>query len=506
MSRRIGVILSYILMIFEVLSTLLLTPFIIRTLGQAEYGVYKLVAAVNAYLLLLDLGVGNAVTRYIAKYRISGDREKERQFLGVATVFYGVVAIIAVVVGSGLVAIFPTAFARGLSASEIRLGQTLLGITMLNSAISLGTAAHNNILIAYERFAISRGMSIIQILVRMGLTCLTLSLGYGSVGIVLINLLTTVCCRGFFVGYVLRQLKLRPLFRGIEFSFVKEIVAYSSLILVQMIATQLNATVDQILIGSLVNASAVILAVYGVGTQIVQYYQSIGSAFGGVLMPGVVRLVEGGASAKELTNEMIRVGRITFIMLVMIWCGFAVFGKEFICLWAGNENREAYGVALILMSVYTFILSEAIGTQILWAKNLHKEQAILKIVIVLINVLLTIVLIKWNPLIGATIGTFCSLMLGDVGVMNWIFRKQLKIDLVYYYHELLRGIVPCAFITVIAGIIIRRLLPSGWIWLCVKLLCIVVIYGIVMLKFGMSSYERKLVLSIVNRAKVRRNN
>ena len=67
MTRKIGVILSYVLMLIEVLSTLILTPFIIRTLGQAEYGVYKLVIAINAYLLLLDLGVGNAIIRYIAK-------------------------------------------------------------------------------------------------------------------------------------------------------------------------------------------------------------------------------------------------------------------------------------------------------------------------------------------------------------------------------------------------------------------------------------------------------
>ena len=53
--RKTGVILSYILMIAEVLSTLLLTPFIIRTLGQSEYGVYKLVGVVSTYLLLLDL-------------------------------------------------------------------------------------------------------------------------------------------------------------------------------------------------------------------------------------------------------------------------------------------------------------------------------------------------------------------------------------------------------------------------------------------------------------------
>ena len=86
--------MSYILMIFEVLSTLLLTPFIIRTLGQAEYGVYKLSAAINAYLLLLDLGVGNAVTRYVAKYRVEGNKEQGRKFFGVATLFYLGIAII----------------------------------------------------------------------------------------------------------------------------------------------------------------------------------------------------------------------------------------------------------------------------------------------------------------------------------------------------------------------------------------------------------------------------
>ena len=59
MNRKIGVILSYIAMVFEVLSTLLITPFMLRTLGQSEYGVYKLSSSITAYLLLLDLGVGN---------------------------------------------------------------------------------------------------------------------------------------------------------------------------------------------------------------------------------------------------------------------------------------------------------------------------------------------------------------------------------------------------------------------------------------------------------------
>ena len=185
MSRKTGVLLSYILMIFEVLSTLLLTPFIIRTLGQAEYGVYKLAAAINAYLLLLDLGVGNAVTRYIAKYRVNKQKDQERKFLGVALLFYILIAIIAVLLGVVIVIIFPKAFAKGLSETEIVLGQRLLSITMINSAFVLGTTAYNNVIIAYERFDISKGASIIQVVFRMLLTYIALKMGAGSIGILM---------------------------------------------------------------------------------------------------------------------------------------------------------------------------------------------------------------------------------------------------------------------------------------------------------------------------------
>lgn len=502
MSRKIGVVLSYVLMIFEVLSTLLLTPFIIRTLGQAEYGVYKLVAAINAYLLLLDMGVGNAVIRYIAKYRVSGEVEKERQFLAVATIFYGAVAVVALILGGVLIAVFPTAFANGLNTGEILLGQKLLAITMLNSAVTLGTATYNNVLIAYERFAVSRITSIIQIIVRMILTYAILVAGWGSIGIVTINLIMTVLDRAFFVWYVLGSIKLRPQFKNIQFAFVKEIVTYSSFILLQMIATQVNSSVDQILIGSLVKASATVLAIYGVGTQIVQYFQSIGTAFTSVLMPGVVKLVERKASPDELTEEMIRIGRIVFMVLVLIWCGFVICGKEFIVLWAGKENVAAYTVTMILMPAYIFTLTESVGTQILWAMNEHKEQSILKIAVVLLNIVLTAFLVKWNPLIGATIGTFISLMIGDVVVMNLIFKKKLKIKLAYYYIGIFKGIIPCIGISFAVGAFVKCFLPTGWEWLFLKLAIIVGVYGISMIKFGMSNYERKLTISIFEKIKL----
>ena len=500
MNRKAGVIMSYILMIFEVLSTLLITPYLIRELGQAEYGVYKLVAAITAYLLLLDLGIGSATTRYIAKYRVDKDIENERKFLGVSIIYYSLIAAITIVIGIFLIMIFPNAFGKGLNASEIVLGQKLLIITIINAAVTLATAQFNNIIIAYERYTVSKGASIIQIIIRMLLTIIVLKLGMKSLGVVTINLIMTILCRAFFVLYVLFGFKLFPKFKGIKLNFIKEIVAYSSLILLQMVATQINSSVDQILIGSLVKSSAVILAVYGVGTQIVQYYQSIGSSFTGILMPGIVKMTERNASIEEITNEMIKIGRIILLVLGLIWGCFLINGHHFIILWAGESNKQAYFVTIILMTAYLFVLTESIGTQILWAKNEHKEQAILKITIVLLNIVLTILLIKWNPLIGATLGTFMSLMLGDVVVMNVIFYKKLKLNLFNYYKGLFKGIVPAMIISIFFGFISLNIFSNiAWVSFLINIIIMCSTYMICLLAFGMNDYEKLLIKSVIRK-------
>ena len=128
-------------MIVEVVSAMLFTPFLIRMLGQSQYAVYQLTSQISAYLMLLDLGIGNAVIRYMAKFRADNDKNKQEEFLGIATVFYLIIAVITVIIGIVLVVIFPSAFAKGLTLEEIELSQKMLSVTMLTCAVTLGTSS-----------------------------------------------------------------------------------------------------------------------------------------------------------------------------------------------------------------------------------------------------------------------------------------------------------------------------------------------------------------------------
>ena len=140
MSRKTGVIMSGFLMVFEILSTLLYTPYLISTLGQSEYGIYTLVLSATTYLTLLDLGVGNSIIRYVSKYRATGEYEEQRRFLGVATIYYGIIAVVVLALGFVLIAFFPSLFAKGLTVPEIAKAKQLMAITVLSIAVSFSSA------------------------------------------------------------------------------------------------------------------------------------------------------------------------------------------------------------------------------------------------------------------------------------------------------------------------------------------------------------------------------
>ena len=97
---KVGVVLSYLLIIINMLYGLFMTPFLIGQLGEAEYGVYKTISSFSASLMVLDLGMGSTVMRYISKYRASKEEEKIPNFMAMmlvqAAVLCGAVGLVSV--------------------------------------------------------------------------------------------------------------------------------------------------------------------------------------------------------------------------------------------------------------------------------------------------------------------------------------------------------------------------------------------------------------------------
>ena len=73
---KIGSILSYVVIVLNMLIGLIYTPIMLRIMGQSEYGTYSLISSIIGYLTVLDLGFGNAIIIYTSRYRAKNQKEQ----------------------------------------------------------------------------------------------------------------------------------------------------------------------------------------------------------------------------------------------------------------------------------------------------------------------------------------------------------------------------------------------------------------------------------------------
>lgn len=78
---KAGAILTYVSLVIGNVIALLYTPFMLKALGQEEFGLYSLANSVVGYLTVLDFGFGSATIRYTAKYRAENNLEKAKEML-----------------------------------------------------------------------------------------------------------------------------------------------------------------------------------------------------------------------------------------------------------------------------------------------------------------------------------------------------------------------------------------------------------------------------------------
>ena len=129
-------IAKYVSIILTTLVQLLYTPLLISKLGQSEYGLYSLVASVISYLTVLDLGLGNAIVRYTAKFRAEGKTTEQYEIFGMFLVLYIIIGVLAFVAGLGLYINVDTLFAATMTVEELDKARIMMIFLIFNLAVT----------------------------------------------------------------------------------------------------------------------------------------------------------------------------------------------------------------------------------------------------------------------------------------------------------------------------------------------------------------------------------
>ncbi len=497
--KRAGVLLSYTSEAIKVLTGLIYTPIMLRLLGQSEYGLYQLVYSVVSYLSLLSLGFGSSYMRFYSRYKTKNDDEGVARLNGMFMLIFSAMSVICILCGIVMIGNVRAIFGSGLTDTEYNTTKVLMMLMIINMAITFPTSVFNCSITAHEEFVFQKGLLVLQNILNPFLTLPLLIMGYGSVGMVSI---TTILTMAVFVAnttFCFKKLHMRFLFRGLEFSLLKEMWVFTFFIFLNQIIDQINWSVDKFLLGRLSGTTAV--AVYGVGGQINTLYLQFSTAVSNVFVPKVNRIVAEKDDNAQLTALFTKVGRVQFLILTLIASGFIFFGKPFIRFWAGTEYMEAYFVTLLLILPVTIPLIQNLGIEIQRAKNMHQARAVVYFAIAIANIFVSIPLIKVFGAVGAALGTALSLFIGNGLFMNWYYQKRIKINVLHFWKEII-SFLPALIAPVVTGIIMMKFTTvTSLMKLLIEIVIYAVIYCVSMYFLGMNKVEKTMVASVLKRFK-----
>ena len=495
--RKMGVLLTYISEAIKILTTLVYTPLMLRLLGDNEYGLYQTVSSTVAYLSLLSLGFGSAYVRYHSRYQVKEDREGIARLNGMFMLVFCAMSLICLVAGGVMIANARAIFGDKLTDAEVVRSKLLMAVLIVSMAITFPNSVFNCYVTAHEKFIFQKLLIVVQNLLNPCLTLPLLFLGYGSVAVVTVSAVLTLVVFVSNLYYCLKKLGMKFAFRGLEFGLLMEMAAFTFFIFLNQIIDQVNWAVDKLLLTRMIGTA--IVATYSVGAQINSLYIQMSTAVSSVFIPKVNQIVASSNDNRELTGLMTKVGRIQYIILMLILTGFVFLGRPFIGLWAGKGKDDAYAVALLLMVPVTVSLIQNLGIEIQRAKNMHRARSVVYACLAVSNVIFSLFLIPVWGCIGAAMGTTISLVLGNVLFMNWYYHRKIGLDMLAFWKEIL-SLVPATLVVCLFGGAYTWFVQVGsWTMLAVSAAVFAAVYALVMWLLGLNQYEKQLVRKMLRK-------
>lgn len=491
---KAGTFLSYVLIGLNTLIGLLYTPFLLRMLGQSEYGLYSLAASVIAYLTVLDLGFGNAIVRYTAKFRAEGRKEEQYEMFGMFFLLYLGISLIAFILAMALAFNTDAIFSAKMTVDEVQKMRIILILMAFNLAFTFPMSIWGSIITAYENFVFQKLVNIVRTILNPLVMIILLLMGYKVIALVVVTTLFNVATLVINCIYCYRKLDVKLRFRRFKWDFLKEVTVYSIWIFLNVIMDRVYWSTGQFVLGAVVGTTAV--AVYALAVQLEHMYMSFSSAITGVFLPRVTTLVTKQKSDKEISDLFIKIGRIQYIVMAFILSAFTLFGRQFIRFWAGEGYEDTYIISLMFFIVTLVALIQNMGITILMARNEMKFRSVLYLVVSVGSLFLSIpAAMIWGG-VGCAVATSFAIIVQHV-IMNVYYQKKQHIDIKLFWLEISKMSIAPILLCALCGLLLsltdidmsrmRNFIIVAMLFCVVYLPCIWF--------FSMNKYERNLFVA-----------
>jgi O-antigen/teichoic acid export membrane protein len=436
------------------------SPFLVRRLGDSSYGLWLLIASMTGYFGLLDLGMRGSVGRNVAYYRAKGDPRQVGVMFNTALAILAAAGLAALLATFGLLSWFLRLF-HDIPPDQVAAARLALLIVGTSLALMLPMNVFDATLWGYQRFDLINAIDIAAVVARTALTFASISRGGGLVALALITLATTQgagMAKAVAVAWACDGLRFGPGY--VTRAGARTLFGFGTWNLVGSISRLLTSQFTTLIIGARMGVS--IVTPFSIASRLLGYGASLVSSSAGVLIP-VAAGYDAGDEGDSQRRLFLVGGKFCLAFSLFFTTCFLLLGRPLIRAWMGPSQEGTASLLVILALGEALPMGQLITTSIMLGKGRSRLLALIYLADGLAVVAATYFLSAPFGLAGVCAGIAVSGFLIRGLVMVCCGSRLVGVSLAHYVA---RSVVPAVAAAALPAAALAALVawrsPRGW--------------------------------------------
>ena len=485
-----NVSMRYLAIAAEMVVGVCVLPLNVSHLGASAYGLWMLTASITSYFSILDLGYGGALTKFVAQYRARRDPHALNEILNTMFFLFTSFGCLAYAIATVLAVYLDRLF--HLPPDQTYAGRVVLLVIMLNVAAGLAFSVFGGVINGFQRYDLNSAVAVATTIVTALVNVAVLVAGYGLVPLVMATTAVRLSAYWLYRANAYRvfpQLRLRPhLFsRG----RLRELTSFSVYMLVIDWARKLNYELDTVVIAVFMNTAAV--ALWSVGQRVVDAIVRLTIQLSDVLFPAVVD--HDVSHRSDRLQAIFLIGtRLSLATVVPVAAALVLLADPLVRAWVGPAFSGSVPVLQLLAVTIVFRVGNGTAATLLKGAGRHRFVAAVNVATGLVNLALSVVLVRTMGLAGVALGSLVPVGLAAVFIIFPAGSRRVGLPLrEAVYKAVWPAVWPVVVMT--AYLAVTRRLVTSLVGVGAEMGVALALYGTCFILFGIAPEERRLYLA-----------
>lgn len=464
-----------LLYVLNIIIMFIMSPVIIRALGNKDYGLWEMVMAVVGYMGLLDLGIGPALLRYVAVAHSKDDQKELQEIISTAQMFFIAIGLTAAL-GLLVLSRYP-AFIAGKESFDSGYMGTVFVLFALNAGMSFPLNVFTAVLMGVQRhylINLTRGaLGIIRSIIAYIL--LTKFAGKGLLILAILEPTFNLIQFGIFTASIHRDRSI-PGFSlaACSRTKLKELFDYGSKSATLMVSSRIQSASIPFVISAVLGVSNIVY--FTMPNRLVDYAKGLSLALGFPLTPYFASQMTGDDKSAVKSSWLQTSLALQIVTLAMPF--FIVFcGESFLVVWIGKEYAvTGRGVLYCLAGALVVEAIAPNASRILMASGHHGRAALMWLILSIISVPLAVLGASRWGVTGVALGSATAMIIGSIITLRMACRDVGATMAEYARTTVVRLIMPLILLAASLWLTTKTLAVTSYLQLALQVIICGLIY------------------------------